>query len=147
MQYIGIDLGSTNIKAAVYDRSLRRLAEESEPVQYERSGAFVEFDAELFVEKLFEMLKRLLLKPGVNAGEIQCLGLTGQAETLVVLDDKDRPLMNAVSWMDERSKDECRELEKQFRPEEYRGVTGQQAVLPTWPATKILRLRKNRPEI
>lgn len=147
MQYIGIDLGSTNIKAAVYDRSLRRLAEESEPVQYERSGAFVEFDAELFVEKLFEMLKRLLLKPGVNAGEIQCLGLTGQAETLVVLDDKDRPLMNAVSWMDERSKDECRELEKQFRPEEYRGVTGQQAVLPTWPATKILWLRKNRPEI
>ena len=108
MQYIGIDLGSTNIKAAVYDHSLRRLAEESEPVQYKCQGSFVEFDAELFVEKLFEMLKRLLLKPGVNAGEIQCLGLTGQAETLVVLDDKDRPLMNAVSWMDERSKDECR---------------------------------------
>ena len=92
-------------------------------------------------------MKRLLLKPGVNAREIQGLGLTGQAETLVILDKEDRPLMNAISWMDERSKDECRELEKRFADGVYKKVTGQQAVLPTWPATKILWLRKNRPEI
>jgi xylulokinase len=55
--------------------------------------------------------------------------------------------MNAISWMDERSTEECAQLEKQFPPELCEAVTGQMAVLPTWPATKIAWLRKRRPEV
>ena len=43
--YIGIDLGSTNMKAAVYDRDLNLVDMRSRPVEYIRDNGFVEFDA------------------------------------------------------------------------------------------------------
>ncbi|MBQ8759796.1 MAG: hypothetical protein IJZ20_08910, partial [Clostridia bacterium] len=75
------------------------------------------------------------------------IAFTGQAESLVVVGKDGKPLMNAISWMDERSVIECAELEKLFSKEECERVTGQQAVLPTWPATKIMWLKKNRPDV
>lgn len=146
MQYIGIDLGSTNMKAAVYDETFHCIASQSAAVIYDRSNG-VEFDAEEYWKSLAAVLKALTQMPGVKAEAIRQIGLTGQAETLVVLDADGEPLMNAISWMDERSKEECQELARQFSPEECESVTGQMAVLPTWPATKILWLKKHRPEI
>lgn len=147
MQYIGIDLGSTNTKVAVYDEKLQCIAMESEPIVYERDGNLVEFDPQKYLEKVTSLLKSLSQKLGVNPKEIWRITFTGQAETLVVLDKKGKPLMNAISWMDERSREECEELSQRFDKETCEKTTGQLAVLPTWPATKILWLRKNRPEI
>ena len=45
MLFIGVDLGSTNIKATAYDEKFRFLGRESVPVTYVRSGPIVEFDA------------------------------------------------------------------------------------------------------
>ena len=147
MYVIGVDLGTTNLKAALYDSSLACVARESEKVIYARAEGFVELDIEQYFDSFCSMIRRLREKSGVPAEEICGIGFTGQAETLVILGADGKPLMNAISWMDERSKEECEELGKQFTEEEIRRVTGQMAVLPTWPATKILWLRKNRPEV
>ena len=45
--------------------------------------------------------------------------------------------MNAISWMDERSAEECEALAQKFDAATCEAITGQMAVLPTWPATKI----------
>ena len=58
-----------------------------------------------------------------------------------------KALMNAISWMDERSGAQCQALSARFSPKVCEAVTGQLAILPTWPATKILWLKQNRPEI
>ena len=147
MYFIGVDLGSTNLKAALYDGNLSCVARESEKVLYARSERFVELDIEQYYESFAAMIRRLGEKSGVSPSEIRSIGFTGQAETLVILGEDKKPLMNAISWMDERSKEECEELASLFSEEEIRRVTGQMAVLPTWPATKILWLKKNRPEI
>ena len=143
--YIGIDLGTTNLKVALYDGDLRLIARESMPVRYQREGEFVEFDADAYVEDLLCLTHKTLRAHGVN--NVAQMALTGQAESLVVLGADGRPLMNAISWMDERSTQECALLEERFPAERVEAVTGQAAVLPTWPATKILWLRRNRPEI
>ena len=78
---------------------------------------------------------------------IHQIALTGQAESLVCIDASGHALMPAISWMDERSSEECRELAAQFDASRCEQVTGQQALLPTWPATKILWLRKHRPDV
>lgn len=143
--YIGIDLGSTNIKAAIYDKDFTLIDRQSRPVTYLRENGFVEFDAAAYCEELVDLLSQMLRANGVT--EVAQLAFTGQAETLVVLDKAGKPLMNAISWMDERSTEECRELSEQFSPATCEAVTGQMAVLPTWPATKIAWLRKHRPDI
>ena len=143
--YLGIDLGSTNTKAAIYDASLRLVGQMSCPVDYQRKNGFVEFDAECYFEKLASLIAQLTQKHGVQV--IHQIALTGQAESLVCIDASGHALMPAISWMDERSSEECRELAAQFDASRCEQVTGQQALLPTWPATKILWLRKHRPDV
>lgn len=143
--YLGIDLGSTNTKAAIYDASLRLVGQMSCPVDYQRENGFVEFDAKCYFEKLASLIAQLTQKYGVQM--IHQIALTGQAESLVCIDASGHALMPAISWMDERSSEECRELAAQFDASRCEQVTGQQALLPTWPATKILWLRKHRPDV
>lgn len=143
--YAGIDLGSTNIKAAIYDKNFNLIDRQSRPVNYIRENGFVEFDAYAYCQDLIGLLADMVEKNHVT--DLEQLAFTGQAESLVVLGKDGMPLMNAISWMDERSTEECAELEKQFTPGLCEAVTGQMAVLPTWPATKIAWLRKHKPEV
>lgn len=142
--YLGVDLGSTNIKAAIYDRDLRLLDRRSKPVHYLRGGGLVEFDAEVYAGELLALIRELT---AVHGGDVREIAFTGQAESLVCLDASGRPCRNAISWMDDRSTEECARLAEQFSPEECERVTGQQAVLPTWPATKILWLKAHEPDV
>lgn len=143
--YIGIDLGSTNMKAAIYDKDFALIDRQSRPVTYIRENGFVEFDAEGYCADLAELLRSMVQTNHIT--EVREMAFTGQAESLVVVGKDGKPLMNAISWMDERSTKECEELSKVFSAETCEAVTGQMAVLPTWPATKIQWLRNNRPEI
>ncbi len=143
--FIGVDLGSTNIKTALYDAKFQMLSCLSHPVQYLRDGAVVEFDAWEYCENLTQMLAQLM--EGKDGACLRSISFTGQAESLVCVDAKGKPLMNAISWMDERSTEECAVLSAQFTPDEVRETTGQMEICPTWPATKILWLKKHRPDV
>ena len=143
--YIGVDLGSTNIKAAIYDKQFNLVDRQSRPVTYIRENGFVEFDAYAYCRDLIGLLADMV--ESNHVAQVHQIAFTGQAESLVVLGHHGRPLMNAISWMDERSTEECGVLAQQFDAATCEAVTGQMAVLPTWPATKILWLKNNRPEI
>lgn len=143
MNLISIDLGSTNVKVMAYNAEFNKLWSSSRAVQYQRDGKYVEFDAEAYYNDLAAMLNELSC--AVEGPFV--ITLTGQAESLIVLDDKMQPMMNAISWMDERSEQECEYISTLVTNEECYQVTGQCAVLPTWPATKIFWLQKHRPEI
>ena len=95
--YAGIDLGSTNIKVALYDENLTLIDRQSRPVVYIRDSGFVEFDALRYAEDLASLLADMTKANGV--GRIKEIAFTGQAESLVVLDGEGKPLMNAISWM------------------------------------------------
>ena len=143
--YLGIDLGTTNVKAALYDSDMNLVDRKSAPVGYIRDEGHVEFDAEEYYSVLLDLIGSVLESNGIK--RIDEMAFTGQAETLVCLGKDGRPLINAISWMDERSVSECAELSEKFPQKLCREVTGQQAVLPTWPATKILWLRRNMPDV
>ena len=147
MLYIGVDLGSTNIKVAIYSQDMTLVDRQSYPVNYIRENGFVEFDPEAYFDGLTGLIAAMVKENGICADSVRQITLTGQAESLVVVGKDGKPLMNAISWMDERSVSQCRALEKEFSHAEIEAVTGQMAVLPTWPATKILWLKENRPDV
>lgn len=142
--YAGIDLGSTNIKCAVYDENMKLLSRLDHPVTYFRENGVVEFDAYLYAKDVVALLKETMEDAKITS--LKGMSFTGQAETLVVVGEDGLPLRNAISWMDDRSTKECEELSAKFSPKTCEKVTGQMAVLPTWPATKILWLKHNEPE-
>ena len=81
--YIGVDLGSTNIKAAIYDDNFNLIDRQSRPVNYIRDNGFVEFDAWAYYQELASLLADMLKQNGVT--HVEEVAFTGQAETLVVL--------------------------------------------------------------
>ena len=143
--YIGVDLGSTNIKTALYNSQFQMVSSLSHPVVYEREGGVVEFDAWDYCRNLSRMLAQLM--KGMEGNALREISFTGQAESLVCVGVDGKPLMNAISWMDERSTQECEVLSKIFTDEDVRKVTGQMTICPTWPATKILWLKSHRPDV
>ena len=147
MYYFGVDLGSTNIKVAAYTGDMQLVDRLSCPVEYIRENGFVEFDGNAYFNGLISLLSSMMEKHSIPAEAVGQITFTGQAESLVVLDQCGKPMMNVISWMDERSTNECEHLANIFTSAEIEAVTGQMAVLPTWPATKILWLKNNAPEI
>jgi len=147
MGFIAIDLGTTNIKVAAFSDQLENLWLESENVVYLKKDNFVEFDAQAYFETVLAVIQRCCQKSFDEFPyPVRQIILTGQAESLVAIDDAGKPLRNAISWLDMRSREECDELKDIFDPEICYRTTGQPEIIPTWPITKILWLRKNEPE-
>ena len=118
--YLGVDLGSTNIKAAIYDGSMQLVGQQSRPVEYLRENGFVEFDAERYYNELAALIAQLTRDCGVS--KIRQIAFTGQAESLVCVDAEGHACTHAISWMDERSTEECKLLAAQFdAAPDYRG--------------------------
>lgn len=148
MNIISVDLGTTNIKTAVYDQSLQMLHLAAEPVAYQKNEDFVEFDAEQYFSLVLSMIQQAAAcgwqKNGKKTAQIV---LTGQAESLILLDQNHRPVCPGISWMDMRSLEECSQLSAVFSQTCCYHTTGQPELIPTWPITKILWMKNNRPDL
>ena len=129
----------------LFDDELRVRAQKSQPVVYLRDGGVMEFDAEAYYRSLQTLIADLMAQTPDAA--VTQIALTGQAESLVCVGADGNVCMNAISWMDERSQRQCDVLAAQFDAKTCAQVTGQLAILPTWPASKILWLRENRPDV
>jgi xylulokinase len=146
--YCGIDLGSTAVKAAVFDEKGRLCGEGvCEFLLETPRPEFVELDPELYWSSTCKAVNGALLNAGISADEVKSAGLTGQAETLILLDRKGAPLRKAIVWLDNRAVDEARELEERFGADELISMSGQTAVLPCWPAPKLLWVKHHEREI
>lgn len=148
MNIMSIDLGTTNIKVSVYDRNLHALSILSEAVHYHRNGDFVEFDCLNY----FSVIERLIIEAAQkgkssNQEDIAQIVLTGQAESLILLDQDGLPAYPAISWLDMRSRKECDELANVFDSDLCYRITGQPELIPTWPITKMLWMKRNKPEV
>lgn len=148
MGIMTVDLGTTNIKVASYTSELVPIALESKSVSYIQENGFVEFDAEQYVEDVTDLIGACVrASKAVSDWRPAQLVLTGQAESLVVTDERGRPLRNGISWLDMRSQKECDELSTLFDKDTCYRITGQPEIIPTWPLTKILWLRNNQRDV
>ncbi len=147
MSVVTVDLGTTNVKVAVFDEKLRVLATQSRAVDYLRGPDTVEFDADQYYRMVAGSIRSCRLSADIDPDRVGQLVCTGQAESLVLLGADGAPLCNGISWLDMRSEKECRELREVFPDDVTYPVTGQTSIIPTWPITKMLWLRRNRPDL
>lgn len=145
---LGIDAGTTSIKCVLFDQAGRVLA--SGMSEYELSmpqPGFVEVEAETYWNAFKDALAKILKESNVDAQKISGAAVSSQGETFLTLDRDGKPLRRAIVWLDNRSGEEARLIRDRFGVDEIYRVTGQNEVIPTWPATKILWLKRNEPAI
>lgn len=139
---LGVDFGTTSLKACLFSETGERLATESVQYQLITEGDFIEFPAEEFFSAFKTVFDKIAEKY-----EITALAVDTQGETMIVLDKDGKPLMNAISWLDNRAEKQAKEMEKAFGIERIYDLTGQAEVPAGYPAPKIVWLKENRPEI
>ncbi|MCX4811094.1 carbohydrate kinase [Streptomyces sp. NBC_01239] len=98
--YVGIDVGTSTVKAAAFDDSGRELAVAARPVELSMHGGFVEQDMDEVYGAVVAVLDELTA--GVD-GTVELAGLTGQGDGVWLVDGEGRPVRAAASWMDGRA--------------------------------------------
>jgi len=144
---LGIDLGTTALKCALYDIKGSLVAEAS--VEYTLLTPhpnWVEVDVETYWSALRSALQSLWLNPAVDRNAVVSAAISAQGETLVPVDSAGNALRNAIVWLDNRAEAEGAELQAKFGNVVYRR-TGQPTLMATWPASKLLWLTRHEPEV
>ena len=106
------------------------------------SGDEVEFPADDYVKLFCEAYDEV-----TEGLEISAFSIDTQCETLIVTDENDTPLMNAIVWLDNRAAKQADKIKAHFGTEKVYKVTGQPEITATWPAAKLLWIKENKPEI
>ncbi|KAB1146421.1 carbohydrate kinase [Streptomyces luteolifulvus] len=98
--YVGIDVGTSVVKAAAFDGTGRELAVAARPVGLALHGGFAEQDMEEVYGSVVAVLDELTSR---RAEPVELAGLTGQGDGVWLVDREGRPVRSAVSWMDGRA--------------------------------------------
>jgi xylulokinase len=137
---VGLDVGTTGAKAIAItpEGELLATAEADYPLSTPRPG-WAEQDPEDWWRASQSALARLGHEPAA-------IGLSGQMHGLVALDGADRVLRPAILWNDQRTAQECAEIERRIGLERLIQLTGNRA-LTGFTAPKLLWVRRHEPEL
>ncbi len=145
---LALDAGTTSLKGSLFDLSGRVLGAYAHEYQLENPEPdIVELDPEVYWSAAKSVIANILQKTAVDPAAIIALGVTGQGETLIVLDKQGRPLRKAIVWLDNRAKAEAEAIRKEFGRDLVYRMTGQPEIVPAWPAAKMVWLREHEPEV
>lgn len=142
MNLLGLDYGTTSLKAALFDEKGNMLHSLCYDYTLITDGDFVEFPAEKYFELLVSAINEMKSKY-----EIDALAIDTQCETIILTDAEGTPLTNAIVWLDNRAHKEAEEIKTKFGNKLVYERTGQPEITATWPASKLLWLKKNQKEI
>ena len=141
--FLGVDLGTSAVKAVVVDDEGAVVATAQAPLDVSRPHPlWSEQDPEDWWRAV-EAAVGELAAAGRTSG-VRAIGLSGQMHGATLLDEADRPLRPAILWNDGRSADACRVLEATAPAS--RRITGNLA-MPGFTAPKVVWLREHEPEV
>jgi len=143
--FLGIDIGTTSVKAVLMDGRQAILGAASAGLTVSRPHpGWSEQAPEDWWRAVCETLDGLARRHGASMARVAGIGLAGQMHGATLLDESGEALRPAILWNDGRAAAECAELEAACP--EARRLTGNIA-MPGFTAPKLLWVRKHEPRI
>ncbi len=143
--YLGLDFGTSAVKALLVDGEQRVVGVASAPLSVSwPSPGHSEQDPEAWWQAMLQAVGALKASHGAALAAVRGIGLSGQMHGAVLLDSAHRVLRPAILWNDTRSAAECEELTAAF-PELGR-VSGNLA-MPGFTAPKLMWVRRHEPDV
>ncbi len=145
---LGLDLGTTNVKALLIDRRGKVVAQGSSPVERYYVGTDgIEQDIEEIWRATCAAVREAIR--GGNAQKVRAVGVSSQGGAMQLLDAEGRPRGRVISWMDGRGRPYDAQIEKEltaeFGPDFFVEHVGYDK--PAISVGQILRLRKESPQL
>ena len=142
--YLALDIGTTNWKAAVFTEKGTLLGIERCPTKTHTNAQGNSYynPIELW-ESVTTLIKAVIAKTNAT---ISAISVTSMAEAVVAIDEQGNPVGDIIAWFDTRSMQEAQWLADTFTKEKLFSITGLD-VNPIFSLPKILWVRKHQPEI
>jgi xylulokinase len=145
MTFLGIDLGTSAVKAILVDENQNLVAQASASLEVSRpQPLWSEQDPEHWWTSANQAVLALRASHPKEFSAIKSVGLSGQMHGATLLGRQDKVLRPAILWNDGRSGEECAELER--RVPASRRITGNLA-MPGFTAPKLLWVARHEPEV
>ena len=148
MKYvIGVDLGTSAVKILLVNQNgaVCQEVSKSYPLIIKKSG-YSEQNPEEWVEKTIAGLAELIQQFDGDVNDIEGISFSGQMHGLVLLDDNNQVLRNAILWNDTRTTKQCQEIYDVVGRNRLLDVTKNPA-LEGFTLPKILWVKENEPLI
>ena len=144
--YIGLDLGTSNLKGVVTDEKMNVVASASVRAPMLIDGAVHEFSADFFVDRVTDLLWQLIGLAPCESSEIRAISTASASGNTVFLDQNDKPLYNALSWEDRRVEGKSSEYLPGFDLDTVYEKVGW-PYLEIFPLAHLAWLKKDRPDL
>ena len=146
-QLLGIDIGTSACKVAVFDEDGKVLAQANRPyrVYYPQNG-WAEQNPEEWWEAICDAVREALSEESVSAEQIKGIGVDGQSWSAIPVDENGSVLHNTPIWMDTRARHLCEKVKKEIGADEIFRVAGND-FLPSYVTPKLLWFKEERPEV
>lgn len=143
--FLGIDVGTSAVKALLIDDRSATVAEADVPLTLSTPKPYwSEQHPDDWWEATRQAIDALRTQNAPALSAVRAIGLSGQMHGAVILDQNDRPIRPAILWNDGRASAECIELEAAVPDLPHKaGVVAMSGMT----APKILWLRKHEPEV
>jgi xylulokinase len=143
--FLGIDIGTSAIKALLVDEAQQVIGQASHPLAVSRpQPLWSEQEPEDWWQGTRAAVARLQQAHPVEVAAVRGIGLSGQMHGATLLDAGDTVLRPAILWNDGRSGPQCAELER--RVPRSRAITGNLA-MPGFTAPKLLWVAQHEPDV
>lgn len=142
--YLGIDIGTSSIKALLIDAAQTVIGSTSAPLTVSRPHhGWSEQDPADWITAAEGALDGLKREYGSALSAVRGIGLSGQMHGATLLGTRDEVLRPCILWNDTRAHEEAAALDADFR---FRHVTGN-IVFPGFTAPKLVWVRKHEPSV
>ncbi|MCO6052362.1 xylulokinase [Mesorhizobium sp. RP14(2022)] len=142
--YLGLDLGTSGVKAMLIDGDQRVVAHATGALEQSRPHpGWSEQEPAAWVAATEDALGQLKISHGAELSAVRGIGLSGQMHGATLLDASDKVLRPCMLWNDTRSHAEAAALDADPR---FRELTGN-IVFPGFTAPKVLWVRNNEPDV
>jgi gluconokinase len=144
---IGIDIGTSSVKAITFDPHMREIAHAAEEVKshHDDAGA-AEQDPKAVYQSVMNVLSSAAQDAQRQGYTVERVGLSAAMHSLIPVDDNGTPLGPSMTWMDLRAREEAGKLWQSKEGKAVYERTGT-PVHPMTPLLKLMWMHKHQADV
>lgn len=142
---LGVDVGTTNVKAALYDLrgNVQAASSQRLPVDHPRPG-WSQYDPDALFDATAAVMRQVLAQRG--AAHVAGVAVASMAETAVPVGGSGEALHPAIAWHDERTRPQAEWWHREVGAEAVYRRTGL-PIVPIFGIHKLMWLREHEPGV
>lgn len=143
---LGIDMGTSTVKAALFTAEGAQVGLQSDEYLLTPDNEIVENDPETYWQPVVRAIRKLIEAFPGKPSQIVALSTSTFGESIYPMAADGSPSRPSISWMDNRSAPEAQALLERVGLAALQSASGQGDIGSLWPATKFLWMARHEPD-